>query len=106
MVFRCMGSRDRVLEEIRQVGFVPKSVAVERPCGMPFRWSLIIAFVLLWNLAFLLNRGTLLPTEAPSTFPGSVPVLGLAFAFALATAIKWSPGIRRLTLAPGGSEAS
>jgi hypothetical protein len=105
VVFWCVGSRDRVLEEIRQIGFVPRGVAVERPRGMPFRWSFIIAFVLLWNLGFVLSNGTILPARDAPMFPGPVPVSGFALAFVLATAIKLSSRVQRLVLAPGHAVA-
>ena len=105
MVFWCMGSRDRVREEIRQIGFVPKGVAVERPRGMPFRWSFVIAFVLLWNLAFVLSNGGFLPARGASMLPGPVPAAGFALAFVLATAIRLSPSLQRLVLAPGHAVA-
>ncbi len=101
MVFWCMGSRDRVLEEIRRVGFVPAGAAIERPRGMPFRWSFVIATGLLWNLlilgdlhGFLLGAGGPLPAG-----PGTV--LALLSALLLATGIKSSTRLQRLAMAPG-----
>lgn len=102
MVFWCMGSRERVLDEIRHVGFVPTGVAVERPRGMPFRWSLVIALLLVWNLPFLLNPGNFVRAQR-LPMPGPGFVLELAIVFALATAIKLSTRVQRLALAPGHS---
>ena len=101
MVFWCMGSREHVLEEIRRVGFVPAGVAVERPRGMPFRWSFAIAAGLLWNLLFLWDMvGFLLGGSRPIP-AGPGVVTALATAFLLATAIKSSTRMQHLALAPG-----
>ena len=102
VVFLCMGSRDRVLDEIRRIGFVPKGVAVERPRGMPFRWSFVIGAVLAWNALFLADsHGFLL--QVPRSGPpfGLGAVIALALAFLLATGIKSSLRLQRLALAPG-----
>ena len=100
MVFWCVGSRDRVLEEIRRVGFVPAGVAVERPRGMPFRWSFVIAIVLAWNLLFLADPHGYFSNPA-RPFPGPGMPLALLMAFLLATCIKLSDRMQRLALAPG-----
>ena len=103
VVFWCMGSRERVREEIRRAGFVPAGVAVERPRGMPFRWSFAIAAVVAWNTLFLIDWlhgfAPELPSSGPSVGLGAVITLGSAFA--LATGVKVSPRLQRLALAPG-----
>jgi hypothetical protein len=102
MVFWCVGSRERVLEEIRRVGFVPRGIAVERASGMPFRWSFAIAAVLAWNALFLVDSHGFplqLPKSGPPFGPGTVAALALAFL--LATGIKASTRLQRLALAPG-----
>ena len=102
VVFWCPGSRNRVLEEIRRIGFVPAGVAVERPAGMPFRWSIVIAVVLAWNALLLGDPHGFLsrpPRSGPPFGPGAV--IALAFVFVLATGIKTSARLQRLALAPG-----
>jgi hypothetical protein len=101
MVFWCAGSRDRVLEEIRRVGFVPAGVAVERPRGMPFRWSFVIAVVLAWNLSFLADLSGHFSHAARPMPGGPGAVAALAAVFLLATCIKLSAGMQRLALTPG-----
>ena len=102
MVFWCMGSRQHVLDEIRRIGFVPTGVAVERPRGMPFRWSVVIGAVLAWNLLFLADLHGF-PPQVPRSVPffGPGVVGALALAFLLATGIKSSTRLQRLALAPG-----
>ena len=100
MVFWCMGSRARVLEEIRRVGFVPVGISVERPRGMPFRWSFVIGAILAWNLLFLADSHGV-SQDAAGSNPGPGSVAALAVAFVLATAVKASARMQRLALAPG-----
>ena len=100
MVFWCAGSRARVLEEIRRVGFVPVGIAVERPRGMPFRWSFAIGAILAWNLLFLADSQGVSQAAAGSN-PGPGSVAAFAMAFVLATAVKASARTQRLALAPG-----
>ena len=101
MVFWCMGSRDRVLQEIRRVGFVPAGVAVERPRGMPLRWSFVIGAVVVWNLLFLADFHGRFSGAASPMPAGPGAVTALATAFLLATGIKWSTRLQHLALAPG-----
>ncbi len=101
VVFWCMGSRERVLEEIRRIGFAPAGASVERPRGMPFRWAFVIFAVLAWNLAFLSDPKGFF-SSAPHPIPGGPgAVAALAIAFVLATGIKMSSRLQRLALAPG-----
>lgn len=102
VVFYCMGRRERVLDEIRRIGFVPTGIAVERASGMPFRWSFAIGAVLAWNALFLADSHGLplqLPKSGPIFGPGVVTALALAFV--LATGVKASTRLQRLALAPG-----
>lgn len=102
MVFWCPGSRDKVLEEIRRTGFVPRGQPVERPRGMPFRWSFAIGVVLLWNLLLIGNVRDMLdfpPSHRLSFGPG-MPA-ACAMAFLLATGLKLSGRLQRLAIAPG-----
>ena len=101
MVFWCMGSRERVLEEIRRTGFVPEGHPVERPRGMPFRWSFVIALVLAWNALLLLDQRGLLQGLLRPALPGIGAIVALASVFLLATGIRVSARLRRLALAPG-----
>jgi hypothetical protein len=105
MVFWCLGSRERVLEEIRQVGFVPTGQGAARPRGMPLRWGFVIAVVLCWNLLFLADGPDLAELwrgHVPAHFlPGAGAIVALASIFLLATGIKVSRRLQRLALAPG-----
>lgn len=105
MVFWCLGSRERVLEQIREVGFVPIGQGAARPRGMPLRWGFVTAVVLCWNLLFLAD-GPDLPElwrgHVPAHFlPGVGALVALASIFLLATGIKVSRRLQRLALAPG-----
>lgn len=102
VVFWCMGSRDEVLRQIAQSGFRPQGQAAERPRGFVFRWGAAAAFVLIWNLLALVGWEHLLyfPHARPS---GVGTLLACGFAFAATTAVKGSPRIQRLVLAPGRS---
>ena len=101
VVFLRIGSRQRVLDEIARVGFIPSGVAVERARGMPFRWTFAIACVLLWNIGFLVDvHGPFRRGDAVVPFgPGVVATL--AALFVLATGIKASARLQRVALAPG-----
>ena len=101
MVFWCMGSREHVLEEIRRVGFVPAGVAVERPRGMPFRWSFVIAAALVWNLSILTDWSGYFSHAARPIPGGPGAVAALAMVFLVATSIRLSGPMQRLALAPG-----
>jgi len=101
MVFWCMGSREHVLAEIRRIGFVPAGQPVERPGGMPLRWSFVIAAVLAWNALFLFDQRGLLQGDLHPTPPGVGAIVALAALFLLATGIRLSERLQRLALAPG-----
>jgi hypothetical protein len=101
MVFWCMGSRQRVLDEIRRVGFVPSGVAVERPRGMPLRLGFAIGCVLVWNIGFWSDTRLQFHPGTPTLPFGPGVVATLAALFVVATGIKVSPRLQRIVLAPG-----
>ncbi len=101
VVFWCMGSRERVLEEIRRMGFVPEGQPVARPRGMPFRWSFAIAVVLAWNALFLFDQRGLLEGTLQPALPGMGAALAAMALFLLATGVRVSARLQRLALAPG-----
>lgn len=102
MVFWCLGSRDKVLEEIRRTGFVPRGRPVERPKSMPFRWRFAIGVILLWNLLLLHSFRDTLASPLPHrpSFDLGMPA-ACAMVFLLATGIKLSGRLQRLAIAPG-----
>jgi hypothetical protein len=100
VVFWCMGRRDRVVEEIRQTGFVPSGAAVARPTGFPIRWSVLIGYVLMWNLLFLIDMAPAAGAHGRPQ-PGIGAFVAFALTFALATAVKRSRRVQAVVLAPG-----
>ena len=50
VVFWCAGSRDKVLREVGRMGFAPRGQPITRPKGFAFKWTVVIAFVVIWNL--------------------------------------------------------
>lgn len=97
IVFWCMGNRDRVLAELRQIGFSPSGRPAARAPGFPIRWSVVIAVIALWNVLFMLDGSAPLQSRGPGLFS----VLALLALFALATAVRTSPRIQRVVLREG-----
>src|SRR5882724_3154432 len=95
-IFWCLRNPARLIERIRQVGFVPAAPPPTAPAkrGIPVRWSFIIALVVVWNALFIL--GGFLPGKPPPEKPG---VLVLVASFA----VERSPAFQRWVLRPGRS---
>lgn len=95
MIFWCMGSRDKLLAQITRSGFSPKAHGNMRPRGFPIRWSVIVAFLLIWNALFLL--------DGPFSFsepkePGPFVLIALILVFAFSTAVKRSAILQQIVL--------
>ena len=57
VIFYSFVGRDRLLQEIERVGFVPSASAADLPerRGMPWRWAFLIACLVVWNVLFFLD---------------------------------------------------
>ena len=102
VVFWCMGSRTTVLDRIAKTGFVPYGQAVERPKGFALKWSVVVAFVLIWNALFLVDRGIGMPDNRMAPV-GRMTLTVLALAFFFASAVKMSTRVQNVVLRPGHS---
>ena len=80
MVFWCMGNAEHAVERLRATGFEPRGQRVDRPGGMPLRWSFAIGVVLLWNLLLLGNLRDAPGVQARPhlSFGPGVPAAGVA----------------------------
>ena len=101
LIFWCVGSRDRLLEEIRRSGFKPsgKAAAVPLQTGMPWRWSFIVAAVLLLNALFLADRFIVKVQHGT----GPLSVAAMAIIFATSIGLMRSEFVQSLALKPGRS---
>lgn len=95
VIFWCMGSRDRILEQITRSGFSPKGHENVKPRGFPIRWSVILAFLLIWNALFLLD-GSFSFSEPKE--PGPFVLIALILVFAFSTAVKRSATLQQILL--------
>jgi hypothetical protein len=101
MVFWCLGNADRVLRELGTTGFVPSGAARAWPKGRAFRWSAMLAAIVIWNLLFLVDLGfpPTLGRHALGLGAFTAMLLGALFA----TLIKCSSRVQRWVLNPGHS---
>jgi len=98
IVFWCFGSPERLIERIRETGFLPSGrVAVEDiRSGSPVRWQALLVMVVLWNILFLLD-GTF--KESRTAGPG---VLAALFLFTLVPlGIRHCRPVRKIFLKEG-----
>ncbi len=102
MVFWCMGNAEHAVERLRATGFEPRGQRVDRPGGMPLRWSFVIGVVLSWNLLLMgnLHRMMMGPMTSRLSFDAGMPT-ACALIFLLATGLKLSTRMQRIALAPG-----
>ncbi|MBC3917610.1 hypothetical protein H8L32_09015 [Undibacterium sp. CY18W] len=99
IIFWYPGLRNTVLSSFAQCGFQASGKAQARPQGMPMRWSVIIAMILIWNVLFFLD---LPPQLSPgSAEPGPFQILALVSACAFATAAKLSTRLQNLIMGEG-----
>ena len=101
-IFWCLRNPARLIERIRQAGFVPAApptAPVKR--GNPVRWSFIIALFVVWNALFIL--GGFWPGQPPPEKPGAFVLLALAVLLFASLATERSPAFQRWVLKPGRS---
>jgi hypothetical protein len=80
VIFWCLGNRENTLAKIKLSGFYPRGEIKARAKGLPIRWSVIIAFVVIWNAIFFLG-GAFNLNSSPTIKPILILPLILAFAF-------------------------
>jgi hypothetical protein len=100
VIFWCLGHPAKILQGIRDSGFVPNASSPETPKrrGIPMRWSAILIAVAVWSVLyfFAIGRfGQFPPQPGPLTWSP----LFFAFAFSIG-ALTW-PGLQRILLMPG-----
>ena len=99
VIFWCMGSRDRVLTEIKQTGFTPKGQSSNtRPRAFPIRWTVVVGVVIVWTLLSILDRAL---STAGTNVPGPFGLLALLLLFAFVTAVLSSARLQRAVLRDG-----
>ena len=99
VIFWCAGNRDRVLAQIEESGFEPKGQATAtRPCGFAIRWSVVVAFVVLWNLLFMLNGPF---GRGQTREPGPLVFVALLLVLGFTTAVQLSVPLQRAVLREG-----
>lgn len=95
IVFLCGARRLKVLGSFAKCGFLPFGKTVQRPSGIPFRWSAILAGVVLWNGIFLLTVPVfdVLPWHG-----GNFGFVAPASLLVLAAALERSPKLQNVLL--------
>lgn len=96
IIFWSLGGAQRLLDEIRQTGFVPAARTQDTRVGVPVRLLAIVAGILLWNAPFVLMA----PLSSINGSPISA-LLPLALAFAVTLAIPRSRRLQMLILRRG-----
>lgn len=99
MIFWCLGSPEKLISRIRDIGFLPKgSVAAMPPReGLPFRWAALITAILVWNALFLLDHQVPLNTRGEFGWP---TLLALFLLCATTWALPHSQYLQSLVLKP------
>lgn len=98
MIFWCLNPRG-LIERIEGVGFKPSATTtLVRHEAMAFRWSFIVAVVVIWNGLFLLDGQ--IPWQGPHS-PGPLAVVALAAVFLLSITLSRSPTLKSIALKPG-----
>jgi hypothetical protein len=100
IVFWCFRSPNRLIQKIRETGFVttPAGQAPVRDHpGFPVRWQAIAAAIVLWNVLFLLD----MRQSEQFTTPGPFTVLALLLLFLGCLGIKYYRPLQRMVLKEG-----
>jgi hypothetical protein len=103
IVFWCLAP-ERLIRNIEALGFRPQApmAAVPKKDGVPFRWSFLIAMLVLWNALFVLDG--FVPWKQPKE-PGMFVFLALLMLFVASAAAAHSQQFQALVLKPGRSVA-
>jgi hypothetical protein len=102
IVFWCFWTPDRVIEYIRNTGFVPRASSASLPMrqGIPVRWPAIVLAVVLWNTLLLIDG--FVPWNNNPT-PGPFVFLALSLLFAASLTVHRSVMAQSLVLKQGRS---
>lgn len=98
IIFWCMGNREKVFSAIEQSGFHPTGQAKPRVEGFPIRWSVVIAFIVLWNVLFLLDQP--FGSNQPHA-PGPYSLAALLLVFGFVTVLRKSARLQQVVMRSG-----
>ncbi|MGB7196087.1 MAG: hypothetical protein WBD81_21745 [Collimonas pratensis] len=98
IVFWCVGGRKKVLASLDNFGFHPQGIAGQRPSGFAFRWSAILAFLVIWNALFLFGMSS---HNDLHDGPGPLELIALLSVFVFSTALQKSAALQKFTLQDG-----
>jgi hypothetical protein len=98
VVFWCVGGRKKVLASFEKFGFLPQGIASQRPSGIAFRWSVILAFLVIWNSLFLFGMSS---HDGPRDGLGPFELIALISVFVFSTAAQKSAALQNLILRDG-----
>ena len=102
IVFWCFGSPQKLIKRIEDTGFLPSaqpdSLPPER--GMPIRWQVIIAIIVLWNFLFLLD---MFSPSGSKQEPGAFSLLAVFLLFLGSIGIWRIRTLQNIILKPGRS---
>jgi hypothetical protein len=103
MIFWCLAP-ERLIRNIQALGFRPQApmAAVPKKDGIPFRWSVLVAMLVLWNALFVLDG--FVPWRQPKG-PGIFVLIALLMLFVASVAAARSERFQALVLKPGRSVA-
>jgi len=96
IIFWSLGGAQKLLDEIRQTGFVPAARTGDTRVGVPVRLLTVVVGILLWNAAFALTA----PLSS-TTGPTMSALLPLVLAFAVALVIPRSQHLQAVVLRRG-----
>lgn len=103
LIFWCWGNPDRILQGIRDAGFLPaapvSAIPVKR--GIPVRWSAVSVAVLIWKGLFFLDPAD--RSSHVSEHSSPLILAPLVFIFAASLGTLKLPALQRLVLKPGRS---
>ena len=97
IIFWCFGSPDELISRIGEAGFMPTGIAGSeiQSRGIPFRWGVVLAFILIWNgLFFLINAAP----HGSTNKRGAFTLAPLLFAFLIGWGTKRSVKLQKMIL--------
>lgn len=102
IIFFSFRSPERLIQKIEGLGFLPTASIAQVPHrnGIPYRWSFVIALVVMWNALLLIDMYVIGKGQQP---PGGLAVLAVGLLFATSVALDRSPWFQSLALKPGRS---
>jgi hypothetical protein len=98
IVFWYFGNSEKLIEKIRQAGFLPTAPAAAEVKwrGIPVRWTAILVFILVWY-------GLFLPMRAFAKPPLAVALIPVITTFFVCCGIKRYPWLQKAILRNGHS---